>query len=47
MIMQFSRVEKDFINDETIEIMAPYLELEVSLTSPTRQMFPIHPPSQR
>ena len=28
MIMQFSRVEKDFINDETIEIMAPYLELE-------------------
>jgi dynein heavy chain len=28
MIMQFSRVEKDFINDETVEFMAPYLELE-------------------
>ena len=28
MIMQFSRVEKDFINDETVELMAPYLELD-------------------
>ena len=27
-IMQFSKVEKDFINDETVELMAPYLELE-------------------
>ena len=27
-IMQFSKVEKDFINDETIELMMPYLELE-------------------
>lgn len=27
-IMQFSKVEKDFINDETVEFMAPYLELE-------------------
>ena len=28
MIMQFSRVEKDFINDETVELMSPYLELD-------------------
>jgi len=28
IIMQFSKVEKDFINDETVELMAPYLELE-------------------
>ena len=28
LIMQFSKVEKDFINDETVELMAPYLELE-------------------
>ena len=28
LIMQFSKVEKDFINDETIELMAPYLALE-------------------
>ncbi len=27
-IMQFSKVEKDFINDETVELMAPYIELE-------------------
>jgi dynein heavy chain len=27
-ITQFSKVEKDFINEETIELMAPYLELE-------------------
>jgi dynein heavy chain len=27
-IIQFSKVEKDFINDETVELMAPYLELE-------------------
>jgi dynein heavy chain len=27
-IMNFSKVEKDFINDETIEFMAPYLNLE-------------------
>lgn len=27
-IFQFSRVEKDFINDETIELMMPYLNLE-------------------
>lgn len=27
-IMQFSKVEKDFINEETIELMACYLELE-------------------
>ena len=28
LIMNFSKVEKDFINDETIEFMAPYLKLE-------------------
>jgi dynein heavy chain len=28
LIMQFSKVEKDFINDETVELMAPYLELD-------------------
>lgn len=27
-IMQFSKVEKDFINDETIELMTPYLMLD-------------------
>eukprot|EP01042_Synura_sphagnicola_P000006 gene6-7_t len=27
-IFQFSKYEKDFINDETIELMAPYLSLE-------------------
>ena len=27
-IFQFSRVEKDFINDETVELMMPYLNLE-------------------
>jgi dynein heavy chain len=27
-IIQFSKVEKDFINDETVELMAPYLELD-------------------
>eukprot|EP01035_Chromulina_nebulosa_P017190 gene17190-22709_t len=27
-ILQFSKVEKDFINDETIELMLPYLSLE-------------------
>lgn len=27
-IFQFSKFEKDFINDETVELMAPYLELE-------------------
>lgn len=27
-IMQFSRIEKDFINDETIELLSPYLALE-------------------
>jgi dynein heavy chain, axonemal len=27
-IMQFSRVEKDFINEETIEFLAPYLALD-------------------
>lgn len=27
-IVQFSKVEKDFINDETVEFLAPYLELE-------------------
>ena len=27
-IIQFSKVEKDFINDETVELMAPYLQLE-------------------
>jgi len=28
LIMQFSKVEKDFINDETVEFLAPYLELD-------------------
>ena len=28
LIMNFSKVEKDFINDETIEFMTPYLKLE-------------------
>ena len=28
LIMQFSKVEKDFINDETVELLQPYLELE-------------------
>jgi len=28
LIMQFSKVEKDFINDETIEFMQPYLILD-------------------
>ncbi len=27
-IVQFSKVEKDFINDETVELMEPYLTLE-------------------
>lgn len=27
-IMQFSKVEKDFINEETMELLGPYLELE-------------------
>ena len=27
LIMNFSKVEKDFINDETIEFMTPYLKL--------------------
>lgn len=27
-IFTFSQNEKDFINDETVELMAPYLELE-------------------
>jgi dynein heavy chain len=27
-IIQFSKVEKDFINNETVELMAPYLSLE-------------------
>ncbi len=27
-IVQFSKVEKDFINDETVELMQPYLALE-------------------
>lgn len=27
-IFAFSQNEKDFINDETVELMAPYLELE-------------------
>ena len=27
-IMQFSKVDKDFINEETIELLAPYLELD-------------------
>ena len=27
-IIQFSKVEKDFINDETVELITPYLELE-------------------
>jgi dynein heavy chain len=26
-IQQFSTVEKDFINDETIELLGPYIEL--------------------
>jgi dynein heavy chain len=27
-IIQFSKVEKDFINDETVELIEPYLKLD-------------------
>ena len=39
-IIQFTKMEKDFINDETVEFMSPYLELECYNTVTARTASP-------